>query len=84
MTVRIELPAEVEASLVAQAQAHGMGLPEYVETVLREQATPVDRGASMTPAERAAAWLEGTKDLPHTRPLSDEAISRESLYDTRG
>ncbi|HEY3781550.1 MAG TPA: hypothetical protein VGL56_10730 [Fimbriimonadaceae bacterium] len=84
MTVRIELPAEIEASLVAQAQAHGMGLPEYVETVLREQVTPLNRAASLTLAERAAAWLEGTRDIPRTRPLSDEAISRESLYQTRG
>jgi antitoxin ParD1/3/4 len=33
---------------------------------------------------RAAAWRDAAKNLPRTPPLSDEAISRESLYDTRG
>jgi len=34
----------------------------------------------MSPEERSAAWIEAAKDLPHTPPLSDEAISRESMY----
>lgn len=33
---------------------------------------------------RAAAWREGAKNLPKTEPLSDEAISRESIYAGRG
>jgi hypothetical protein len=38
----------------------------------------------MSPAERAAAWLASTEGLPLTPPLSDEEISRESLYGRRG
>ena len=72
MTVTIELPPEVEASLVAQAQARGVPLPQYVSDLLRRQV--------LSPEERAAAWRESVKDLPHTPPLLDEAISRESLY----
>jgi hypothetical protein len=37
-----------------------------------------------SPAERAAAWREAVKDLPRTKPLSDEAISREMIYSGRG
>lgn len=33
---------------------------------------------------RAAAWLDAVKRFPHTPPLSDEAISRESIYEKRG
>lgn len=84
MTVKIDLPAEVEASLVAQARAHGMALPQYVESILREQASPVRHGRVLTPAEKAAAWREGAKLFPETPPLSDEAISRENLYADRG
>jgi predicted DNA-binding protein len=29
---------------------------------------------------RATAWLDAVKRFPHTPPLSDEAISRESIY----
>ena len=84
MTVKIELPPDIEASLSAQAQAHGMALPEYVEDVLRRQVSQSPKSSSLTPAERASAWIEGSKRFPHTHPLSDEAISRESMYDTRG
>jgi len=84
MSVTIHLPAEVEESLVAQAHEQGLELPEFVENILREQAKPVAPKRELTPAEKAALWIEGSKRFPHTPPLSDEAISRESMYDTRG
>jgi len=40
--------------------------------------------AALTPAERARAWRESANGLPQTKPLSDQAISRESLYADRG
>ena len=81
MTVTIELPPEIESSLVAQAEARGLPLAQYVEYLLREQ-VPI-HAAALTPAERAAAWRESVKGLPNTPPLSDEAISRESIYGDR-
>jgi len=75
MTVTIELPPEIEASLAAKAQAEGVPLPQYVTNFLRKHI--------LSPEERAAAWIESAKDLPHTPPLSDEAISRETLYSDR-
>jgi hypothetical protein len=81
VTVRIELTADVEAGLIAQAQAHGMDLPQYVETVLREQVNP---SSPLSADERAAAWIQTAKRFPHTPPLSDDAVSRGNLYDTRG
>jgi hypothetical protein len=82
MTVTIELPPEVESSLVAQAEAWGLPLAQYVEYLLREQ-VPLHTHAALSPAERAAAWRESVKGLPNTPPLSDEAISRESIYGDR-
>jgi hypothetical protein len=83
MTVTIQLPSEIEADLVAQARDHGLELPQYVEHLLRGQISP--RTASvLSPAERAAAWRESTGGLPHTPPLSDDAISRGSIYGDRG
>jgi len=38
----------------------------------------------LSPAERAALWRNSAGGLPHTKPLSDEAISRESIYADRG
>lgn len=83
MTVTIQLPADIEADLAAQARAHGLELPEYVEHLLREQVFP-RTGSALSPAERAAAWRESTRGLPHTPPLADDAISRESIYGDHG
>ena len=76
MTVTIQLPSDIEADLVAQARDHGLALPQYLEHLLRGQVSPH--------VGSAAAWRESTRDLPHTPPLSDDAISRESIYGDRG
>jgi hypothetical protein len=38
MTMKLELAPEVQAGLLAQAQASGLSLEEYAEKVLRERA----------------------------------------------
>jgi hypothetical protein len=83
ISMKIDLPPETEASLAARAAAGGMSLPEYVARRLREEVTQ-DIANTLSPAERAAAWREAAKGLPSTPPLSDEAISRESIYSARG
>jgi len=83
MSVLIELPPEIEASLAAQAEAQGVPLSEYLRHLLEDQVSAGEGGA-LSPAERAAAWRESVRGLPDTPPLSDEAISRESIYDARG
>jgi hypothetical protein len=83
MTVTIQLPSDIEADLVAQARNHGLELPQYVERLLRGQVPPRTVSA-LSPAERAAAWRESTRGLPHTPPLSDDAISRDSIYGDHG
>lgn len=37
MTVKVELSAEVQAGLLAQAQQNGLSLEAYIEQVLRER-----------------------------------------------
>jgi len=83
MTVTIELSPELEAGLEALAAAHGLPLPQYVRHLLEEQVPP-RTGAVLTPAERAQAWRTVTPGLPIRPPLSDAAISRETMYDARG
>jgi hypothetical protein len=83
MSVKIELPPELEASLAAQAAAQGVPLLEYLRHLLEEQAS-AGAGNTLSPEERATAWRESVSGLPDTEPLSDEAISRESIYAARG
>jgi len=83
MTIRIELPPELEASLAALAAKEGLALPQYVRQLLEEK-VPVHGAISLTPPERARIWRESAKDVPPSPPLSDEAVGRESFYDARG
>jgi hypothetical protein len=78
MTLTIHLKPEVEASLAAQARARGVSVAEYVGSLL-EQFTP--SGQQLTPEQRVDALHEWAKGFPQSAPpLSDEAVSRESLY----
>jgi hypothetical protein len=51
MTVTLHLKPEVEAGLLAQAQASGMDLEDYVLTLVEEAACPA-RGNDMAPAKQ--------------------------------
>jgi hypothetical protein len=46
VTVTLNLKPEVEASLLAQAEASGMSLDEYLLFVVEEAATPKQRSAT--------------------------------------
>lgn len=84
MTVTIKLPPEIEAGLLAQAQAQGLDISGYIEKLVRGQVTVRENGTSdLSPEE----WMREFKAWAHSHDadnlpiLSDEAISRESMYD---
>ena len=83
MSVTIDLPPDTEARLAAQAAELGVPLTRYLRRLLEEHAAP-SKPARKTPAERAKHWRESVAGLPDTKPLSDEAISRETIYAERG
>jgi hypothetical protein len=80
MVVKLDLKPEVQAGLRAEAQARGLSLEEYLEQVVREHAIN-------TPSYSAEAWEKEFEawvaSFPETRPLSEEALSRESMYPDR-
>jgi hypothetical protein len=83
MTVIVELRPEVEAGLATQAAEQGLSLEHYVLRLL-EGFVPAPAQPALSPAERAAAWRASVRGLPRTPPLSDHAVSRESIYADRG
>ena len=83
MSVTVELPPEIEATYAARAAAEGMPLPEYLQHVIEERA-PAPAKRPLSPAEWADRWRRTSGGLPNTPLLSDEAISRESIYAERG
>jgi hypothetical protein len=68
--------------LLARAWAHGVPVPLYGERALHEHAP--NAGAALPASERVRALREWAESHPITPPLSDDAISRESLYGDRG
>jgi hypothetical protein len=82
MEVTIELSPEVESGLSAQAAVQGISLQQYLRRVLEGQL--FSERKLMTPRERAAFWRQSVIGLPRTPPLPDRAMSRETIYDTRG
>ena len=78
MTVKLTLKPDVEAGLLAQAQARGVSLERYLEQILQERSrtlTPL----SLEPVESAHAFETWAHHHPFTPPLSDDAVRREHL-----
>lgn len=82
MTISLNLKAEVEAGLLAQAQAHGMTLEEYLLSMIEGVALSAAQ-KSLSAEERAAAFEAWSASHPPTPDLSDHAVSRESMYEGR-
>jgi hypothetical protein len=85
MTLVINLPPQMEQAYLAEAQLRGVSLDEVVLEALAKVQPPI-ASAELSDEEwdkRFEQWTSrhAAGDLPL---LSDEAISRESIYDERG
>jgi hypothetical protein len=83
MTVTLDLPPEKEAALKAQAQARGLSLEQWMLELADQSVQPVSIAhlQKTNPEEWARqfdAWVDSHN--PDTPALSDEAMSRESIY----
>jgi hypothetical protein len=80
MTVKLELPPDVQAGLLAQAQDSGLSLEAYLEQMLLRQSKARPTLQPDAPnQEKARAFREWARNHPHTPPLPDEALRRENL-----
>ena len=79
MTVTLELKPEVEHALMVQAQAQGLALEAYLQSIVE------DAAHASPPAKRDVVQFRAAldrlaqmgRDLPH---LPSSAFSRESIY----
>jgi hypothetical protein len=81
MTVTLELKPEIEEQLVTRAQAAGLSTEEFVNRELERLVESTPPTSKLTPAERVRLWNEFLAS--HSvggPPLSDYAVSRESIY----
>jgi hypothetical protein len=83
MIVTLDLCPEVEAQLVAQANAKGLSLPDYLKRVVELQASAraaLTSAPSMSHEEWEREFEALIDSFPQQPVLSDEAISRDSIY----
>lgn len=78
--MKLDLNPEVEAGLVAQAQARGLSLETYLLQVLMERsAIPIPAKESIEHAAKARALRAFAKGHRPVGSLTDESLRREHL-----
>ena len=87
MPITLNLPAETEAKLLEQASQEGVSLEELIERLVETARPAAAQKMSATKPEltheewssRLREWIEmPRREMP---VLSDEAISRDTIYD---
>jgi hypothetical protein len=80
----VTLKPDLEEELAARAKAEGLTTEEFVNRELEKLIASQPLQEELTPQERARRWLEWTeKHAVGGPPLSDYAVSRESIYKER-
>ena len=81
MPTRLEVEPDVASKIETQARARGVSVDAYLRTLLEESEAQAASRPALSPEEKARRWRElaASRD-PNTPLLSDEAISRESIY----
>jgi hypothetical protein len=83
MTVTLHLPPEKEAAFEAQARARGLSLEQWMLELAEQSVQPasvahLQRTNPQEWARQFGAWADSHD--PGIPVLSDEAMSRESIY----
>jgi hypothetical protein len=80
LTITLELPPDLEARLVAEAKAKGVPVDEVIKAYLYHAPHARSTGR-ISAAELDRCFDEAADVIPEgTAPLSEEAVSRESIY----
>lgn len=80
MSVTLNLRPDVEEGLIALARERGVSLSDYLEEIAAREVSRYPAQGRSTGEQRAQAFLEWAESFPDTAPLSDESISRASMY----
>lgn len=84
MAILLELDPEIESRLIAQAAAQGTSVEVLLKTLVEGLLASSSQPTSLTlsPQERAQRFINWARSHSSIKapPLSDDAISRESIY----
>ena len=84
MTITLQLKPEIEARLIAQAVLQGVSVEVYLESLI-ENSLVNQTEITFSETANYEEWEASLKELINSPsfvapPLSDAAISRESIY----
>jgi hypothetical protein len=81
MTIHVELSAEMERQLAAEALARGIALEIYAQRLLQEAIASRSKGSTRASQEEFRAFLDAlASKAPNVPQLRSETISREMIY----
>lgn len=81
MTIHVELSAEVERELAAEALARGIALELYAQRLLQQAITTRGKGYPRASQEEFRAFLDAlASKAPNVPQLRTETFSREMIY----
>jgi len=81
----VTLRPDLEEELTVRAREEGLTTEEFVNRALERLLAGSNSRANLAPEERVRRWHEWLNSHAYIKapPLSDEAISRESIYRER-
>jgi hypothetical protein len=81
MTIQVELNPELEALLVAEAQAQGIALEEYAQRLLQEALDSRPRRRSRASQDEFRRFLDAlASKAPNAPQLRTQTFSRDMIY----
>ena len=89
MTITLDLTSETEILLIAYATTQGMSVENYLKSLVENTlATEAEQAQAFYKTATTEEWIDAFVDWANNHvvkapPLSDEAISRESIYRER-
>jgi hypothetical protein len=78
----LNLNPDIEARLVALAQAGGVSVEDFLRHVVEEKWSP-SPSYKLNPQEWEKQFEEWADSFPESTPIPDHALSRENLYPDR-
>ena len=82
MNITLTLEPEVEQCLIARAREFGLTLDAYLDNLVRREAAIIS-SPRLSGKEKAQAFVEWAKSHRPSKLLSDDDISRETMYPDR-
>lgn len=87
MTITLDLTSETEIRLIAHATTQGMSVENYLKSLV-ENTLATEAEQPFYKTATTEEWIDAFVDWANNHevkapPLSDEAISRESIYRER-